>query len=395
MLFQEAQRALGQFLAPLTVEEFFERTLTGGFRRIAHDGSGACAALLGPQPQATLLAAFELAPKLTFHSANALGPPPSLSGIADADTFRRRIEQFHALHYSVRFPELRPLSRPLDELARALEFMLHTPVSASAFWSQGGMQAPVHYDDHDLIVVQLRGQKRWYLSGAPSELPNTWTSKPAESLRLDPSVTVDLSPGDRLYLPRGTLHSVDSDGESLHLSIGFTPLTVREALSAALDQLSDLDRTLRSTVGGCIPAQFKGVGMDSFAARVTDALERLRAACRAPGFLPAALQRRSTRVVAALAPLAAPAPGLPGALTLDSELGPAGAAMCHLTASPERIDFSYPGGHLYLHRGAEPSLLYMVNTPRFRIRDIPGEIDDEVRLSLARRLVEIGFLGAL
>jgi len=257
------------------------------------------------------------------------------------------------------------------------------------------MQAPVHYDDHDLIVVQLRGQKRWYLSGAPSELPNTWTSKPAESLRLDPSVTVDLSPGDRLYLPRGTLHSVDSDGESLHLSIGFTPLTVREALSAALDQLSDLDRTLRSTVGGCIPAQFKGVGMDSFAARVADALERLRVACRTPGFLPAALQRRSTRVVAALAPLAAPAPGLPGALTLDSELGPAGAAMCHLTASPERIDFSYPGGHLYLHRGAEPSLLYMVNTPRFRIRDIPGEIDDEVRLSLARRLVEIGFLGAL
>ncbi|MFZ1903886.1 MAG: hypothetical protein WAU56_00690, partial [Steroidobacteraceae bacterium] len=70
-----------------------------------------------------------------------------------------------------------------------------------------------------------------------------------------------------------------------------------------------------------------------------------------------------------------------------------GTAMCHLTAGPERIDFSYPGGHLYLHRGAEQSILYMVNTPRFRVRDIPGEVGDEVRLSLATSLVGIGFLA--
>jgi len=390
MLFQEAQRTLEQFLAPLTLEDFFERTLIGGFSKIAHDSSGARAALLGSEPQATLLAAFQLAPKLTFHSANPLGPAPSLAGVHDAHEFRRRIEQFHARHYSVRFPELRPLSRPLDELARALEFMLHAPVTASAFWSRGGMKAPVHYDDHDLIVVQLRGEKRWYLSGSPSELPNTWTSKPAESLRLEPSVTVDLSPGDLLYLPRGTLHSVDSDSESLHLSLGFTPLTVREALIAALDQLSDLDRTLRTTMGGCVPLQFKGVGMESFAARVADALERLRGACRTPGFLPAALQHRSTRVVASLAALTAPAAVPP--IALDSELAHTGTAMCHLTASAERIDFSYPGGHIYLHRGAEPGILYMVNTPRFRVRDVPGGIADDVRLSLAVKLVEIGFL---
>jgi hypothetical protein len=56
------------------------------------------------------------------------------------------------------------------------------------------------------------------------------------------------------------------------------------------------------------------------------------------------------------------------------------------------LHFSHPGGHLYLHRGAERSLLYMVNTPRFRVRDVPGEVADDVRLSLARKLVEIGFL---
>jgi bifunctional lysine-specific demethylase and histidyl-hydroxylase MINA len=391
MLFQDAQRRLQEFLAPLTVDEFLGRTLSGGFLRIAADGASARVELLGPDPQAVLLGAVQLAPRLTFHSANPVGPAPSLAGIADAGEFRRRIAEFHARHYSVRFPELRPLSPALDELARALEFMLHAPVTASAFWSRGGMRAPVHYDDHDLIVVQLRGDKRWYLSQKPTELPNTWTSVAAESLELGPHATIDMHPGDRLYLPRGTLHSVDSDTESLHVSIGFTPLTVREAVIAALDQLSDLDRTLRSTMGGCLPVQFKGVGMESLAQRTADAVERLRAACRTPGFMTAALQHRSTRVVASLAALPPPDP-VPQIAT-DTELVHTGTAMCHLTAGPGRIDFSYPGGHIYLHRGTEQSLLFMVNTPRFRVRDIPGEIADDVRLSLAAKLIGIGFLA--
>jgi bifunctional lysine-specific demethylase and histidyl-hydroxylase MINA len=392
MLFQDAQRRLQEFLAPLAVDEFLGRTLSGAFCRIAAEaGSSARLGLLGPDPQAVLLGAVHLAPRLSFHSANPLGPPPGLEGVADAGEFRRRIAEFHARHYSVRFPELRPLSPALDELARALEFMLHAPVTASAFWSRGGMRAPVHYDDHDLIVVQLRGDKRWYVSEKPSELPNTWTSSPAESLELGPHASIDLHPGDRLYLPRGTLHSVDSDTESLHLSIGFTPLTVREALIAALDQLSDLDRTLRTTLGGCVPAQLQGGGMESFTQRTLDAVERLRTACRAPGFLAGALQHRSTRVVARLAAL--PAPPAAPAIAADTELVHTATAMCHLTASPDRIDFSYPGGHIYLHRGAEQSLLFMVNTPRFRVRDIPGEIADDVRLSLAARLVGIGFLA--
>jgi cupin superfamily protein len=388
MLFPEAQRTLQQLLAPLTLDEFLDKTLSGGFQRI--DGAGATErmALLGPDPRAVLTGAFHLAPKLTFHSANPAGPAPSLEGVTDAADFRARIDEFHARNYSVRFPELRPLWPQLDRLARALELMLHQPVTTSAFWSRAGMRAPVHYDDHDLIVVQLLGDKRWYVANS-SDLPNTWTSV-AETAELGPHTTFDVHPGDVVYLPRGTLHSVTSDAESLHLSIGFTPLTLREALIAALDQLSDVDQTLRSTVGGRLAQQLRGAGVERLAGPVLEAIERLRAACRTPGFLAAALQRRSSRVVARLAAL--PAPAATPALNLDSELTHADVAFCHLTASPETIDFSYPGGHLYIHRGAEQSLLYMVNTPRFRVRDVPGEIADDVRLSLAGKLVEIGFL---
>jgi JmjC domain len=390
MLFPDAQRLLQQFLAPLTLDEFLDKTLSGGFAKFDGQGAAARIALLGPDPQEVLIRAFHLAPKLTFHSANALGPPPSLEGVRDARDFRARIEQFHARNYSVRFPELRPLWPALDQLARALEVMLHQPVTTSAFWSRGGMRAPVHYDDHDLIVVQLSGEKRWYVMSRASELPNTWRAIPPDTVELGPHASFDLRPGDFVYLPRGTLHSVDSDTESLHLSIGFTPLTVREAVIAALDQLSDVDQALRTTVGGRLAYQLRGVGLERLATPVLEAVERLRAACRTPGFLAAALQLRSARVVAALQAL--PAPAAVPVLSLDTQLAQTDVAFCHLTASPDKIDLSHPGGHVYIHRGAEQSLLYMLNTPTFRVREIPGEIDDEVRLSLAAKLVEIGFL---
>ncbi len=392
MLFTEAQRTLQQFLAPLTLDEFLDRTLSGSFRKLDGAGAGAAdrVALLGPDPRAVLAAAFQLAPRLTFHSANPLGSPPSLAGVTDADDFRARIAQFHARNYSVRFPELRPLSPALDHLARALEMLLQQPVTSSAFWSLGGMRAPVHYDDHDLLVVQLLGAKRWHVADS-SQLPNTWAYAPAESLELGAHTSFDVQPGDLVYLPRGTVHSVDSTAESLHLSIGFTPLTLREALIAALDQLADADRTLRATVGGRLGYQVRGAGLERLTPLLLDGVERLRAACRTPGFLAAALQLRATRTVAALTPLPAPPPP-PPVLGLDTELEQTAVAFCHLTARAGSIDFTYPGGHLYLHAGADQAVLYMVNTPRFRIRDIPGDLGEDVRVSLAARLVEVGFL---
>jgi len=388
MMFQEAQHLLEQFLSPLTLDEFLDHTLVGGFAKVDANATTARASLLGPDPESVLLGAFHLAPKLTFHSANPTGPAPSLESVAGAADFQQRIAEFHARNYSVRFPELRPLSPALDRLARALEVLLHQPVTVSAFWSRGGMRAPVHYDDHDLLVVQLRGSKRWYVSSKPSELINTWKGIPTAAPDVDQ--TFDLRPGDLVYLPRGTYHSVDSATASIHASIGFTPLTLREAVIAALDHLSDLDRAWRTTLGARLAFQLRSTGVEQLAPPIVQGAAALLAACQAPGFIDSALQWRSGRAIAALSALAAPA--TPAAIGLDTELQQNELAFCHLTASPERIDVSYPGGHVYIHRGAQTAVEFMVNAPRFRVRDIPGEIGDDIRLSLAERFVGIGFL---
>ena len=390
MMFHGAQRLLEEFLAPLTLDEFLDRMLTGGFRKVDTGGTSSRTGLLGADPESVLLNAFHLAPKLTLHSANATGPVPSMEGVAGAADFQQRIAQSHARNYSVRFPELRPLSPALESLARAFEVLLHKPVTVSAFWSRGGMRAPVHFDDHDLLVVQLRGTKRWYVSSRPSELNNVWATIPSTPPELGPHDTVDVRPGDILYLPRGTWHSVDSDTASLHVSIGFTPLTLREAVIAALDHLSDLDRGWRATVGGRLGFQLRGLGIEQLLPPIVQATGNLATACRTPGYLISALQWRSSRAIAALSRL--PAPAQAPQIDLDSELVHHELAFCHLTASPERIDVSYPGGHLYIHRGVQLCIEYMMNNTRFRVRDIPGEVGDDIRLSLAGRFLEIGFL---
>jgi bifunctional lysine-specific demethylase and histidyl-hydroxylase MINA len=389
-MLEDAQLTVAKFLAPLTVEDFLGRLLTGGARKIAAGDATGRTEILGPDPGAVLMAAIQLAPKLTFHSANPSGPPPSLACIAHAADFQQRIEQLHARNYSVRFPELRYLWKPLDTLARAFEALLQQPVTTSAFWSRGGMKAPVHHDDHDLIVVQLRGTKRWYVSSGPSELPNTWENIPGGPPELGPHEVIDLRPGDVLYLPRGTCHTVDSDTESVHLAVGFTPLTVRQTLIAAIDHLSDFDRRWRMTVDGNLASQLRGAGMERLEAPAVEASAQLLAAVKTPGFLAAALKRRSSRVIGSLAALPVP-PELPE-LSLDTVLVQPPHAFCYLTANAQKIDFSYPGGHIYIHRGAEESVVYIANTRRFKVREIPGNVGDDIRLSLAAQFLKIGFL---
>ena len=389
MRLPDALAALDAVLAPDTSDGFLNGLAAGAWRRLPAAATRERLNLLGADARETLTGAFGIATELTYHSANAEMPAPTLRPFTDAAEFRAQIADFHDRHYSVRFPGLRPYSAPLDHVCRALECLLHKPVTASAFWSQGGMQAPVHSDDHDLLVIQIIGRKRWFIAEGPASLENTWERIPGLPPSLGTPATFAVAPGDAVYLPRGTVHAVEGDEESIHVSIGFTPITVREALIAAIDHLSDLDRGWRDTATPFLAQQLLTGRLEPLPDLLSRATQSLTEALRAPGFTAAALQRRSAR---AMGLLARSKDVRSISLTLDSELRQRPDAFCHLSANPEKIDVAYPGGHLYIHRGAEAAVLYLVNNAQLRVRDIPGDIDDAVRLSLATRFCEVGLL---
>ena len=245
----QARALLAELLRPYSYDTFFEEVV--GRRPLALLGGERLdrATLLGDDPQKVILEAYDKhAPDLTCHALAAKVEPPSPQRVADADAFHSLICSYHSSGFTVRVPEVTNLSPELRQLGRALELTVESPVGAVIFWSAAGAEAPVHHDDIDVIAIQLAGRKLWFVSNDPPTLPNQWKGVGEAPPKLERYNTIDVGPGDLLYLPRGTAHTVHSTTESIHVSIGFVPVTLRDALIAAIDHLSDLDMPLRAGV---------------------------------------------------------------------------------------------------------------------------------------------------
>ncbi len=134
---------------------------------------------------------------------------------------------------------------PLADFAAQLAADLGHPVQVNAYVtppSNRGFAA--HYDVHDVFVMQVAGGKRWKIH--PPVLTDPLRGQPwndhagavAEQARAEPLIDAVLTPGHRLYLPRGYLHSAQALGEvSVHLTVGVRPVT-RYALVEELLKLA-------------------------------------------------------------------------------------------------------------------------------------------------------------
>ncbi|MFL6228381.1 MAG: cupin domain-containing protein [Pyrinomonadaceae bacterium] len=114
------------------------------------------------------------------------------------------------------------LHAPVTELAAALEltFREHVQVNLYAGWrtSRG---FDVHWDDHDVFVLQVAGRKRWRVCGETRHAPITNDVAPAAKPTGEPLWEDTLEDGDLLYIPRGWWHvAFPLDEPTLHLTVG-------------------------------------------------------------------------------------------------------------------------------------------------------------------------------
>jgi mannose-6-phosphate isomerase-like protein (cupin superfamily) len=381
----EAEAILKGVLEPVRLDMFF-----AALGRVVLDAPGGPgherAALFGDDPIATALNAHSThSERLDCHGVDTALPPPGARKVADSAEFRALIEAYHERDYTVRIPEVISLSLRLQRFARALERLLHQPVDASLFWSKAGAGAIVHYDNRDNLVFQLHGRKRWYVSTDPPGLQNNWRHVGEPLPALPRHRVIDVGPGDLLYIPRGTPHTVESESESLHLAILFVPTTLRDVLIAAVDRMSDLDRSWRETA-----VERVDDGLGGLPSRAVRGLERLAEQCRTYDFVEAAIEHRSSRFVGALPalPRSEPVAGL----SAEARVRHSPLAIFHLRRTGEWIDFAFPGDHLAVHPGVEAELRFIQETSRFRIRDILGASSLEVRAALVGRLIAAGVL---
>lgn len=118
-----------------------------------------------------------------------------------------------------------------DFLARKFECRVHgnlyiTPPKMTAFRP--------HYDKHDVIVIQLKGSKKWsfYELPIPQQGRNIY-----EKSELKKTDELSLKAGDLLYVPHGLIHSAESTSESSwHITLGLTGYYWKDALKDLIEQ---------------------------------------------------------------------------------------------------------------------------------------------------------------
>ena len=141
---------------------------------------------------------------------------------------------------------------PLAEFCRGLEGELGHPVQANAYYTPRSAQGlPVHHDTHDVLCLQVAGEKRWLVYPPALELPLKDQRYAEDELGPPgaPVLDVTLQPGDTLYLPRGWLHeALTSDSDSLHLTVGVNVYTWLDAVRSALEETAREEVVLRRAV---------------------------------------------------------------------------------------------------------------------------------------------------
>jgi bifunctional lysine-specific demethylase and histidyl-hydroxylase NO66 len=131
---------------------------------------------------------------------------------------------------------------PVVRFARDLELALSHPVQVNAYVSPPGERGlGVHYDTHDVFVLQIAGSKRWNVHerAVDDPLPHQRVKGSCEAQ--ESLIETELQPGQSLYIPRGFLHeAIATDRVSVHLTVGMLCYTWKDVIDDAMKEVEDV-----------------------------------------------------------------------------------------------------------------------------------------------------------
>ncbi len=131
---------------------------------------------------------------------------------------------------------------PVVRFARDLELELTHPVQVNAYVSPPGARGlGVHYDTHDVFVLQTGGSKRWNVHERAVDVPLPHQRSRTVPVPQESVIETELLAGQSLYIPRGFLHEAIATAQvSVHLTVGMLCYTWKDVFDEAFKDLEDV-----------------------------------------------------------------------------------------------------------------------------------------------------------
>lgn len=87
----------------------------------------------------------------------------------------------------------------------------------------------LHWDDHDVLVIQLAGEKEWEVRGASRPVPMFRDAARNDEPSQETIWAGSMTAGDVMHIPRGYWHQATRNGrgtgQSMHMTLGFEKRT--------------------------------------------------------------------------------------------------------------------------------------------------------------------------
>ncbi|MDI1325345.1 MAG: cupin domain-containing protein [Brevundimonas sp.] len=182
--------------------------------------------------------------------------------------------------------QLQHSDKRLADFCRALEQALSCHIQTNIYLTPPGEQGfRTHYDSHDVLVLQVEGEKTWRLYSEPAASPYRGEKfRSGEHAAGEASHSFVLRKGDCAYIPRGYFHDAANlgDSASLHITVGLIVRTWADLMLEAVSEVCLQDRAFRKALPydyakqDFDPARLQPV-FDTLVARLNGAIAPTRA----------------------------------------------------------------------------------------------------------------------
>ncbi|KAK1800426.1 hypothetical protein P4O66_005657, partial [Electrophorus voltai] len=134
-------------------------------------------------------------------------------GRVNYNQLRKDFDQRRA---TIQFHQPQRFKDELWHIQEQLECFFGSLVGSNVYITPPESQGlPPHYDDVEVFILQLEGQKRWRLYEPTIPLAREYSLEPEDRIGR-PTHDIILKAGDLLYFPRGTIHQADTPAGAEH-----------------------------------------------------------------------------------------------------------------------------------------------------------------------------------